>query len=72
MPLFQNHFAINFYHKGVSKQFARRILSQVPRAGEKLVFNRTRYSVDSVEWCLDDDATNHEYQALINIEIIEA
>ncbi|MDE0844283.1 MAG: hypothetical protein OSA85_09525 [Psychrobacter pacificensis] len=72
MPLFQNHFAINFYHKGVSKQFARRILSQVPSAGDKLVFNCKRYLVDSVEWCLDDDATNNEYQALINIEITEA
>ena len=54
MPLFQNHFAINFYHKGVSKQFARRILSQVPRTGDKLVFNSNRYVVESVEWCLDD------------------
>lgn len=71
MPIFPNHYAINFYIVGCRKQFARRILSQVPRVGDNLVFSDKRYAVSSAEWCLDDDATNNEYQALINIEMLE-
>ena len=69
MPMFPNHYAINFYIFGNKEQFSRRILSQVPSIGDILVFKDKRYQVKSLEWCLDDDATNGEYQALINIEI---
>lgn len=71
MPIFPNHYAINFYIKGDGKQFSRRILSQVPSVGDTLVFRDRRYQVDSIEWCLDEDATNNEYQALVNIDIMD-
>lgn len=72
MPIFPNHYAVNFYIKNDAKQFGRRILSQVPSLGDTLVFNKQRYRIHSVEWCLDYNATNREYQALINIEMIKA
>lgn len=67
MTMKPNHFAINYY--GVLGLFARRILTQVPSVGDKVVFNDERYNVTLVEWCLDEDATNYEYQALINVVI---
>lgn len=69
MPIFPNHYAINFYIFQTKEQFGRRILSQVPSVGDVLVFKGERYKIKSLEWCLDEDATNGEYQALINIEI---
>ena len=71
MRVFPNHFAINFYIKGEAKQFDRRVLSQVPNMHDVLVFNDERYWVHSLEWCLDNDATNGDYQALVNIEMIK-
>lgn len=71
MPIFPNHYAVNFYIKGDAEQFSRRVLSQVPSTGDTLVFRDRRYQIHGIEWCLDDDATNNEYQALINIEIID-
>ncbi len=64
-------YAINFYLKNVQQQFARRILTQVPCRGDRVVFNNHRYSIDRVEWCLDDNATNGQYQSLINIELLD-
>ncbi len=72
MPIFPDHYAINLYIRNDVKRFSRRILSQVPSFGETLVFNKQRYRIHSVEWCLDYNATNREYQALINIEMIKA
>lgn len=69
--IFPNHYAINFYIFRTKEQFSRRILSQVPSIGDILVFNNKRYRVHMLEWCLDDDATNNEYQALVNIEMIK-
>lgn len=62
-------FAINFYIHGIVDQFARRILTQVPQIGDRCVFKEKRYEVSSVEWCLDEDATNFTHQARINIEL---
>ena len=62
-------FAVNFYIAGEVNQFARRTLTQVPQIGDRCVFKDKRYEVLSVEWCLDEDATNYEYQARINIEL---
>ena len=62
-------FAVNFYIIGVEQQFARRILTQAPQIGSRCVFKGKRYEVLSVEWCLDDDATNFTHQARINIEL---
>lgn len=62
-------FAVNFYIDGVGQQFARRILTQVPQIGSRCVFKEKRYEVLSVEWCLDEDATNYTHQARINIEL---
>ena len=69
MTIFPNHYAINFYIYGIKEQFSRRILSQVPSVGDVLVFDDKRYRIRSLEWCLDEDATNGEYQALINVEM---
>lgn len=71
MSIFPNHYAINFYIFRTKEQFGRRILSQVPSIGDILVFKDKRYRVHALEWCLDEDATNKEYQALINIEMIK-
>jgi len=62
-------FAVNFYIIGVQQQFARRTLTQVPQIGSRCVFKDERYEVLSVEWCLDEDATNFTHQARINIEL---
>ena len=67
MTMKPNHFAINYY--GVLGLFARRILTQAPSVGDKVVFNDEQYNVTLVEWCLDEDATNYEYQALVNVVI---
>lgn len=67
----KNSYAINFYLKNVCEQFARRILTQVPHRGDRVVFNDHRYHVERVEWCLDENATNGVYQARINIELID-
>lgn len=62
-------FAVNFYMDGVVQQFARRTLTQVPQVGNRCVFKEKRYEVLTVEWCLDEDATNFTHQARINIEL---
>ena len=67
--LHPDKFAINFFIDEQKNQFARRILTQVPQIGSRCVFKEQRYEVLSVEWCLDEDATNYEYQARINIEL---
>lgn len=69
MTAFPNHYAINFYLWLEPKLFARRILSNVPTMGDFIIFNGVRYNIVKVEWCLDEDATNYEYQALINVEL---
>lgn len=71
MPIPQSLFAVNFYIKDKPNIFHRNILSQVPSKGDVCVFNDMRYTVWSAEWCLDDGATNHGYQALINIELVK-
>ena len=65
----KHKFAVNFYIDGEANQFARRLLTQVPQTGSRCVFKDKRYEVLSTEWCLDEDATNYEYQARINIEL---
>lgn len=67
--LHPDKFAINFFINGQPHQFARRILTQVPQVASRCIFKEKRYEVLSVEWCLDEDATNYEYQARINIEL---
>lgn len=67
--LHPDKFAINFYIDGQPHQFARRILTQVPQVASRCVFKDKRYEVLSVEWCLDEDVANCEYQARINIEL---
>lgn len=67
--LHPDKFAINFYIYGSPHQFARRILTQVPQVSSRCVLKGKRYEVLDVEWCLDEDATNYEYQARINIEL---
>ncbi|MDN8230583.1 hypothetical protein QZK09_17515 [Acinetobacter baumannii] len=62
-------FAINFFIVDQVPQFARRVMTQVPQVGSRCVFKDKRYEVLGVEWCLDEDATNFEYQARINIEL---
>lgn len=62
-------FALNFYIVDQVPQFARRIMTQVPQIGSRCVFNDKRYEVISAEWCLDEGATNYEYQSRINIEL---
>ncbi|HAV5374544.1 hypothetical protein RAN67_02350 [Acinetobacter baumannii] len=62
-------FAINFFIVDQVPQFARRVMTQVPQVGSRCVFKDKRYEVVGVEWCLDEDATNFEYQARINIEL---
>lgn len=69
MSFNSDKFAINFYIDDQPNQFARRILTQVPQIGSRCVFKEKRYEVLRVEWCLDEDATNYEYQARINIEL---
>ena len=62
-------FSINFFIVGQVNQFAHRSLTQVPSVGHRCVFKEKRYEVVLVEWCLDEDATNFERQARINIEL---
>lgn len=64
-------FAVNFYIINQDGLFARRILCQVPSLENFVVLNDKRYKVHKAEWCLDDNATNHQYQALVNIELIK-
>lgn len=71
MTIFSQHYAINFYIFRRDGLFDRRILSQVPRVGDVLIFKDKRYIIHMLEWCLDEDATNNEYQALVNIELIK-
>ena len=67
--LHPDKFAINFFIIDQPDQFARRILTQVPQVASRCIFKEKRYEVLCVEWCLDEDATNYEYQARINIEL---
>jgi len=50
-------FSVNFYLRGVDKQFAHRTLPDAPSVGDVCVFNEKRYRVWQVEWCLDADAS---------------
>ncbi|WP_396231126.1 hypothetical protein [Acinetobacter baumannii] len=67
--LHSEKFAINFFIVDQVPQFARRIMTQVPQIGSRCVFKEKRFDIVGVEWCLDEDATNYEYQARINIEL---
>jgi hypothetical protein len=61
--------AVNFWIYGHKGQFAFRRLFHVPREGEVCVFSEKRYVVLSVEWCLDEAAT--EIGVRVNIELGE-
>lgn len=69
MRTVSDKFSINFYLYDQADAFAYRSLTQVPSVGDHVVFKDKRYEVIKVEWCLDEDATNYQYQARINIDI---
>lgn len=69
MQTVSDKFSINFYLHDQTNAFAYRSLTQVPSVGDRVVFKDERYEVIKVEWCLDEDATNYQYQARINIDI---
>lgn len=69
MQTISDKFSINFYLVNETNAFAYRTLTQVPSVGDRLVFKDIRYEVVCIEWCLDEDATNYNYQARINIEM---
>lgn len=62
-------FAVNFFIRHKTNQFAFRRLPSVPQLGSVLVFNDHRYVVEAVEWCLDHAATDRGVR--INIEMSE-
>jgi hypothetical protein len=59
--------AVNFFIVGKPAQWAYRRMYQVPRVGDRCVFNDVRFDVLRVEWCLDDDAT--EIGVRVNVEL---
>ncbi len=59
--------AVNFFLPDARRQFAFRRMTFVPRVGDICVFDEERYEVDSVEWCLDENAT--EYGVRVNVEL---
>lgn len=69
MQTISDKFSINFYLVDQTNAFSYRTLTQVPSIGDRVVFNEERYEVVRIEWCLDEDATNYQYQARINIDI---
>lgn len=61
-------FSVNFFIRFENPKFAYRPMDQVPRIGDKCVFDDKRYVVSVVEWCMDLDASSVGNQR-VNIEL---
>lgn len=59
-----------FYLPNDHRMMAMLRMQSVPRTGEVCVFGACKHEVLSVEWCLDEDAT--ERGTLVNIELSAA
>lgn len=60
--------AAHFFIRFQDGQMAYRSMSDVPRVGDKCVFDEKRYVVAAVEWCMDLDASSIGNQR-VNIEL---
>lgn len=67
MSITDTSLVVHFFFRNKPLLFAYRRMYAAPRVGDICVFNETRYAVDGVEWCLDEDAT--DVGTRLNIEL---